>query len=167
MLTCPTTYDPISMVIPHPKSSLQGIKVCSTKKTPKLCQEAVASTRFVFMSDNLGISWFSFVSLTKALGINRHILRWWARGLQSPPICTVFRFHYHSQKVRGYLGKVNMFQTLFNIPGPKIKLHQTISPRNIDQSIKLFAPGPHKMGPEPILINGVKMDPCKWPAING
>ncbi len=27
------------------------------------------------------------------LGINRHILRWWARGAQSPPKRIVFRFH--------------------------------------------------------------------------
>ena len=26
---------------------------------------------------------------------------------------------------------------------------------------------PYKMGPEPIIINGVKRGPYKWPAING
>ena len=62
----------------HPTSQVVSPRyqsLLNKKKSPKLCQEAVASTRFVFMSDNLGISWFSFVSLTQALGINRHILR--------------------------------------------------------------------------------------------
>ena len=39
-----------------------------------------------------------------SLGINRHILSWWARGVESPPKRIVFRFHYHSQKVIGSLG---------------------------------------------------------------
>ena len=46
--------------------------------------------------------WDSWIK--DSLGINRHILSWWARGVQSPPKRIVFRFHYHSQKVIGFLG---------------------------------------------------------------
>ena len=37
---------------------------------------------------------------------SNHLVRGWARGVQSPPKRIVCRFHYHSQKVIGSLGYV-------------------------------------------------------------
>ena len=43
-----------------------------------------------------------------SLGIQSPNVRWWARGVQSPPKRKVFRFHYHSQKVIGSLGYMSI-----------------------------------------------------------
>ena len=44
----------------------------------------------------------------RVFGILTHLVRGWARGVQSPPKCKVFRFHYHSQKVIGSLTHKNV-----------------------------------------------------------
>ena len=77
------------------------------------------------------------VFLCISLGINRHILSWWARGLQSPSKRIVIRFHYHSQKVIGSLG-----YTMVNYYVPPLFLREYVwnlfpkHPKNPDPSLE-------------------------------
>ena len=45
-----------------------------------------------------------FTCFYYTLGINRHILRWWLGCPITSETHSIYRFHYHSQEVIGYLG---------------------------------------------------------------